>query len=145
MMIAKRTSDMFPTLWNDLFDFSFGGYAAKTPQMNIIENENDFVIEVNVPGLTKNDLALNIDADHNLVIEMVKTENKESNQQDADAKCRYLRREFGTMQFKESVALPKDIHIEQISAKVENGILSINLPKVTAEEKRKIAQMIEIQ
>lgn len=42
MLVAKRTSDFFPTLFNDLFEnFNYGMPKTSSPQMNIIENQED--------------------------------------------------------------------------------------------------------
>jgi HSP20 family molecular chaperone IbpA len=41
--------------------------------------------------------------------------------------------------------LPDDIRRNQISAKVENGILEVTLPRVTVEEKKALVQNIEVQ
>ncbi len=141
MLLAKRTQDFFPTLFNDLFEnFNYGMPAATSPQMNIIESEEEFKIEMSVPGLTKEDLSLNIDEDKNLVIQMVK-KNKE---EETSKKHQYLRREFTTAHFKEILSLPDNVKCEAITAKVENGILNINLPKIKPEDKVKLTQTIEI-
>jgi len=142
MLVAKRTSDFFPTLFNDLFEnFNYGmPVAANSPQMNIIENQDEFKIEMSVPGLTKEDLTLNIDSDNDLVIEMVKKNNTEEN----NRKQQYLRREFTTAHFKEMLTLPDIVKTEEISAKVENGVLEVMLPKIKPEEKKKLTKTIEI-
>ncbi|MGN0033287.1 MAG: Hsp20/alpha crystallin family protein [Candidatus Limimorpha sp.] len=141
MLLAKRTQDFFPTLFNDLFEnFNYGMPSSTAPQMNIIETEDDFKIEMSVPGLTKEDLSLNIDEDKNLVIQMV----KKSKVEETNKKQQYLRREFTTAHFKEMLSLPDNVKCEEISAKVENGILNIILPKIKPEEKKKLTQTIEI-
>lgn len=141
MLVAKRTSDFFPTLFNDLFEnFNYGMPKTSSPQMNIIENQEEFKIEMGVPGLTKEDLTLNIDSDNNLVIEMVKKSGSEEN----NKKQQYLRREFTTAHFKEMLALPDIVKTEEIRAKVENGILEVTLPKIKPEEKIKLTKTIEI-
>ncbi len=141
MLVAKRTSDFFPTLFNDLFEnFNYGMPKASSPQMNIIENQEEFKIEMSVPGLTKEDLSLNIDTDNNLVIEMVKKNGSE----ESNKKQQYLRREFTTAHFKEMLALPDIVKTEEIRAKVENGILEVTLPKIKPEEKVKLTKTIEI-
>lgn len=141
MLVAKRTSDFFPTLFNDLFEnFNYGMPKTSSPQMNIIENQEEFKIEMSVPGLTKEDLTLNIDSDNNLVIEMVKKSNTEEN----NKKQQYLRREFTTAHFKEMLALPDIVKVDEISAKVENGVLEVMLPKVKPEEKKKLTKTIAI-
>ena len=141
MLVAKRTSDFFPTLFNDLFEnFNYGMSKTSSPQMNIIENQEEFKIEMSVPGLTKEDLTLNIDSDNNLVIEMV----KKSSSEESNKKQQYLRREFTTAHFKEMLALPDIVKTEEIRAKVENGILDVTLPKIKPEEKVKLTKTIEI-
>ena len=141
MLVAKRTSDFFPTLFNDLFEnFNYGMPKTSSPQMNIIENQEEFKIEMSVPGLTKEDLTLNIDSDNNLVIEMV----KKSSSEESNKNQQYLRREFTTAHFKEMLALPDIVKTEEIRAKVENGILEVTLPKIKPEEKIKLTKTIEI-
>ena len=58
MLLARKSQDFFPTLFNDLFDFNWNGnYAANAaPQMNIKENNASYEMEFSVPGLTKDDL-----------------------------------------------------------------------------------------
>lgn len=141
MLVARRTSDFFPTLFNELFEnFNYGMPKASSPQMNIIENQEEFKIEMSVPGLTKEDLALNIDSDNNLVIEMVKKNSAE----ESDKRLQYLRREFTTAHFKETLTLPDIVKADEISAKVENGVLEVMLPKIKPEEKKKLTKTIEI-
>lgn len=142
MLLTKRTQDFFPTLFNDLFDWNYWTTKiANAPQMNIIENDDEFKMELSVPGLAKEDLVINIDEDKNLVIEMIKknkVEEKDKNQ-------RYLRREFTSSQFKEILALPDSVNLEGITAKVENGVLEVVLPKIKPEEKAKMSKCIEIK
>ncbi len=73
--------------------------------------------------------------------------SKENNHKDEkkDNGVRYLRREFTTEQFRNTLVLPDDIRRNQISAKVENGILEVTLPRVTMEEKKALVQNIEVQ
>ena len=120
--------------WNDT--------TYSTPRMNIMETKDNYKLELCIPGLTKDDVKLNIDAEGNLVVEMVKemkNEKKENNEE-----MRYLRHEFSVEHFRQTVMLPDDIHKENISAKVENGILDIVIPKVTVEEKKQAIQTIEV-
>jgi HSP20 family protein len=111
------------------------------PKMNIIENKENYLIQYSVPGLKKEDLKISIDADGNLVVEMNKESHKEEKKDDS---VRYLRREFTTEQFRNTLVLPEDIHREKITAKVENGILEVVLPRVTVEEKKALVQSIEV-
>lgn len=140
-MLMRKSQDFMPALFNDFLDWNWSNVADTTPRMNVIENKSDYQLEFSVPGLVKDDVQLTIDTDNNLVVEMIK-ENKNEHK---DEHRHYLRREFSTEQFRQLIALPDDIHKEAIEAKVENGVLTVTLPKVTIEEKKQLAQTIEVK
>ena len=138
MLVTRRNQDFMPTLFNELMNWNDTTYS--TPRMNIMETKDNYKLELCIPGLTKDDVKLSIDTEGNLVVEMTKeTKNEKKNEE-----MRYLRHEFSVEHFRQTVMLPEDIHKEQISAKVENGILDIVIPKVTNEEKKQAVQTIEI-
>ena len=138
MLVTRRNQDFMPTLFNELMNWNDTTYS--TPRMNIMETKDNYKLELCIPGLTKEDVKLSIDAEGNLVVEMVKENKVEEKKEE----MRYLRHEFSVEHFRQTVMLPDDIHKEQISAKVENGILDIVIPKVTMEEKKQAVQTIEI-
>ncbi|MBO6023953.1 MAG: Hsp20/alpha crystallin family protein [Bacteroidales bacterium] len=140
MLVTRRNQDFMPTLFNELMNWNDTTYS--TPRMNIMETKDNYKLELCIPGLTKEDVKLSIDAEGNLVVEMVK-ENKSEKKENKE-EMRYLRHEFSVEHFRQTVMLPEDIHKEQISAKVENGILDIVIPKVTVEEKKQAIQTIEV-
>ena len=140
MLVTRRNQDFMPALFNELMNWNDTTYS--TPRMNIMETKDNYKLELCIPGLTKEDVKLNIDAEGNLVVEMVK-ENKSEKKENKE-EMRYLRHEFSVEHFRQTVMLPDDIHKEQISAKVENGILDIVIPKVTIEEKKQAMQTIEV-
>ena len=57
---------------------------------------------------------------------------------------KYLRREFSYTKFQQSLYLPDNVDKEKITANVANGVLTIELPKYSQEEKAKINRVIEI-
>ncbi len=140
MLVTRRNQDFMPTLFNELMNWNDTTYS--TPRMNIMETKDNYKLELCIPGLTKEDVKLSIDAEGNLVVEMVK-ENKSEKKENKE-EMRYLRHEFSVEHFRQTVMLPEDIHKEQISAKVENGILDIIIPKVTVDEKKQSMQTIEV-
>ena len=138
MLVTRRNQDFMPTLFNELMNWNDTTYS--TPRMNIMETKDNYKLELCIPGLTKDDVKLSIDTEGNLVVEMTKeTKNEKKNEE-----MRYLRHEFSVEHFRQTVMLPEDIHKENISAKVENGILDITIPKVTVEEKKQAMQTIEV-
>ena len=138
MLVTRRNQDFMPTLFNELLNWNDTTYS--TPRMNIMETKDEYKLELCIPGLTKDDVKLSIDAEGNLVVEMT----KETKHEEKNAEVRYLRHEFSVEHFRQTVMLPEDIHKEQIKAKVENGILEIVIPKVTLDEKKQAVQTIEI-
>ena len=140
MLVTRRNQDFMPTLFNELMNWNDTTYS--TPRMNIMETKDNYKLELCIPGLTKDDVKLSIDAEGNLVVEMTKETKNEKKENKEE--MRYLRHEFSVEHFRQTVMLPEDIHKEQISAKVENGILDIVIPKVTMEEKKQAVQIIEI-
>ena len=148
MLMTCRNNNMMPSLINELLDWNnwntnhMSEVQGTMPKMNVTETDEDYELRLCVPGLSKEDLNLSVDAENNLVIEMVQKEEKKEHDK---KERRWLRREFSEMQFKQLLSLPEGVKKEQISAKVEHGILTIVLPKVTEKEKAALAQRIEIR
>ena len=94
-----------------------------------------------VPGMTKDDFKVNVDENNNLTICMEKKEEKKEEKKDK----KYLRREFSYSKFQQTILLPENVEKDKISAKVEHGILSIEIPKVKEEEKQKTSKAIEVK
>ena len=82
MLLVKRNPDLMPTLFNELMNWDNWNNCSSDaqgtmPKMNVSESNEDYEIELCVPGLSKEDLNLSIDSEDNLVIEMVEGEKKE--------------------------------------------------------------------
>ncbi|MEE3482733.1 MAG: Hsp20/alpha crystallin family protein [Bacteroidales bacterium] len=139
MLLARKSQDFIPTLFNDLFDMNWNNFPISTaPQMNIKEDDKAYEMELSIPGMSKDDLSISIDQDNNLIVEINKKEKKD------DKNSRYLRHEFTSSQFKEMMKLPDNICKDDINAKVENGILNITLPKKSVEEIKQATKQIAI-
>ena len=134
--------EWLPSIFNDSFDNDWMVRTNTTaPAINVIESDNDYKVEVAAPGMTKDDFNIHLSEDNELVISMEKkSENKEEDKQNK----KYLRREFSYAKFEQSLVLPDDVEKDRISANVTNGVLTIDLPKRTPEEKAKINKVIEI-
>ncbi len=141
-MPVRRTQNWLPSIFNDFFDNEWMTRAnATAPAINVIESEKDYKVEVAAPGMTKEDFNVRIDEDNNLVITMEKKiENKEEKKEQ-----RYLRREFSYSKFQQTMILPDDVDKEKIAAGVDNGVLTIDLPKISIEEIKKAQRTIEIK
>ena len=128
MMPVMRSNSWIPSVFNDLFDTEFMPKANCTaPAINVKESDKAYTVELAAPGMKK------------LIIKMEsKNEKKEE-----DKNTRYLRREFSYSKFEQTLILPDDVKKEEISAKVENGVLTVELPKLV-EEKVKLSRQIDI-
>ena len=136
------SQEWLPSIFNDFFDNDWMVKAnATAPAIKVIESDKDYKVEVAAPGMTKEDFNIHLSEDNELVISMEKkTENKEEDKENK----KYLRREFSYTKFQQALVLPDDVEKEKISANVTNGVLTIELPKRTPEEKAKINKVIEI-
>ena len=142
MTPMRRSQNWLPYVFNDLFDNDWMIKANSTaPAINVIESEKDYRVEVAAPGMTKDDFNIRIDENDNLVVSMEKKEEKNEDKKEG----RYLRREFSYSKFQQTMVLPDDVNKEGISASVEHGVLTIDLPKVTPQEIKKAERHIDIK
>ena len=134
-MPARKSQNWLPGIFNDFFG---NEWVEKTnsasPAINIKESENEYEVEVAAPGMTKDDFSIKIDADNQLIVSMEKKEEHK----DENKKERYLRREFAYTQFQQIMILPDNVEKDKIEAKVENGVLQIDIPKkqIAVEENK---------
>ncbi len=135
-----RTNGWLPTVFEDFFNNDFMPRVNTTaPAVNVKEDESAYTMELAAPGIKKEYCRVSINDDGNLCIAI---ENKMEHK-DEDKKHHYLRREFSYSNYEQIYTLPEDVDKEGIAAKVENGILTVTLPKVKKEEKKE-AKAIEI-
>lgn len=149
MTLARLSNDWFPSLpsfidnffegglrdWNSL---NYAGTNSTLPAVNVMENDNEFAIEVAAPGMKKGDFKLDYD-NGRLTISSEKKEEKE--EKDGE---KVTRREFSYQSFQRSFTVPENvINADKISAKYNDGILHVTLPK-REEVKPKPAKQIAI-
>ncbi len=144
-MTLVRYKNQMPGLLNNLFNaeldpWSTDNYSddnSTLPAVNIKETEEGFEVGVAAPGFDKSEF--NIELDNNLLT--VSSEKKEENEVEGE---RYTRKEFSYQSFKRSFTLPEDVDGDKISAKYDNGILNISIPK-KEEAKPKPAKKIAVK
>lgn len=142
MMPIRRNQNWLPSIFNDFFDNEWMEKAnATAPAINVLEDEKEYKVEVAASGMTKEDFNIKIDEENNLVIAMEKKNDKKEEGKGG----KYLRREFSYSKFQQTMILPEDVDKEKIAASVDNGVLNIELPKLTKEELPKLSRNIEIR
>ena len=140
MTPMMRTNNWIPTVFNDFFDTDFMPRANCTaPAINVKETDKAYVVELAAPGMQKEDFNVHINDEGNLIVKMEKKNEKK----EEDKSARYLRREFSYSKFEQTLLLPDDVKKEDIKARVEHGVLTVELPKMV-EEKVKVSRQIDI-
>ena len=139
-MLPVFKNSWFPTVFDDFLNTDFMPRANSTaPAVNVREDENAYTMELAAPGIKKEYCRVSINDEGNLCIAIEnKMEHKEN-----DRKHHYLRREFSYSNYEQNYTLPDDVERNEISAKVENGILTVVLPKQKKQE-TKVAKTITI-
>ena len=142
MLLKKTDFPVFPNVFNEfLRDWSatnFSDTNTTLPAVNIKENENEFIVNVAAPGMSKEDFMINLEND----ILTISSEKKDSQENHDD---NYTRKEYSYMSFKRSFTLPKGIiNSEKIKAAYLNGELKITIPKLD-EAKPKPPKLIKVE
>ncbi len=140
-LVRRNQNNWLPSIFSDLFDNEFMTRAnTTTPAINVKETEKAYAVEVAAPGMDKKDFSVRIDEDNNLIISLEKKEEHEENEKDV----LYLRREFAYSKFEQTMILPDNVDKEKIKATMGNGVLKIELPKLSDKEIKKAQRTIEI-
>jgi len=119
----------FDQLFEDLLEnfwepqrFSRSMARILRPAMDVAENENAYMIRIDLPGMKPEDVNIELEGDLLTISgEMGDTVEKEGD------RYHYRERHYGS--FKRSLRLPNIIDTEQADAKFENGVLTLTLPK----------------
>ena len=140
MLPVMFRNNWFPTVFDDFFNTEVLPTTQRTaPAVNVKEDEKAYTMEVAAPGLKKEFCRISINDEGNLCVAI---ENKFEHKEE-DKKEHYLRREFSYTNYQQAYALPDDVKKDDISAKVEDGVLTIVLPK-TKKEEVKVSRHIDI-
>ena len=135
----KTLDNFFDELLNVNLGNSLSNGSKQTstlPAVNIFETTDAYHLELNAPGLNKEDFKVNFENEL-LTISYEKPEEKQSE----DFKT--VRKEFGLSSFKRTFHVDKNINAENIQAKYENGLLKLWLPK--KQEAKQEVKQINIQ
>lgn len=104
---------------------------------DIREDENSYLLEVDLPGYSKDDIKIDI-TDGYLTI------NAKVEKEDNEDKKNYVRRERFTGEVSRSFYVGEDIKEDEVKASFKNGILTLEVPKLSLEDKKKDKKYIEI-
>jgi len=147
MNLIKRNNSTptYSNLMDRFFEDDFFNFPSNfrtrehwnVPAANVEENDNEFNIELAVPGMKKEDFSLKLEND-------VLTISSENKHEEETKESNYTRKEFSHYSFKRSFRLPEGkVDESKIKASYNDGILKLNLPK-RDEHKPQPARTIEI-
>jgi len=138
----SNNNNWIPSIFNDFFADPWvpSKIAGTAPAINVSEDNKEYKVEVAAPGMTKDDFKINV-ANDELVISM----EKKADSKDEEKDKKYLRREFSYSKFEQHLTLPDNVERDKISAGMNDGVLTIDIPKMTEEEKAQEMHYIEIK
>src|ERR1700753_1185696 len=113
-------SDVFNSIYND--SFLSDKLASRVPAVNIAETENEFQIELAVPGLKKEDFKISLDKN----VLSISAEKKVEN---VDETKKYSKREYSYNSFVRTFTLPETADQAKIDAQYNDGVLTLSVAK----------------
>ena len=132
LVFDQMLNTQFPNFYEQTgIDFAKGSY----PKCNIFDIDDVIEVHAEIPGLTKEDVSISVE-DSVLTIAGTK---KHSISEDA----KYIRRELKNSSFRRSFSLGDTLDSEGISAKFENGMLLVTIPKKEESKPRKVEITID--
>lgn len=126
--MARRMNELVRDLEKGV-SFEVGGF---TPRVDIIEEEKQLNVFVELPGLSKGDFKVSVNEDRMLEI---KGEKKRVSD---DEKLSYVRTERTFGNFSRSFYMPEGLDVDNISAKYNNGVLELVIPKIEPPKPKEI-------
>ena len=140
-LISTNLNRWKPTLLDELFDdrwFNFDTFNQTFPAVNTIEKDNQYLLEIAVPGMDKKDFEIEIQND------LISISSISKQEKEVKDNLNYNRQEFNYNSFHRTFSLPKEVDQSKIKAIYSNGILTITLPKLK-ELISKSKKLIEVK
>ncbi len=128
-LYTTRNNGLIPaSFWDWTFGDIFESKQTRMLQCDVLEKENGYELVLDVPGFSKEDVSITVESD----VMKIKVERKQESKSD-----NYLVRERNAS-FERRFSIGK-VDASQISAKCENGVLTVFLPKQKEPEVLQIA------
>lgn len=141
---GSLSSDPFMSLqrgMSQLFDEVFrsampmiageGDRSMMMPQINVSETDGEYRITADLPGVDEKDVEVTLDGDLLTIRGEKKAEKKEEKES-----YHLVERSYG--EFVRTIRIPHSVKTDQVQAKVENGVLTVMLPKESQGQTRRI-------
>lgn len=122
---------IFDDFANTFFEDDFT-QAGKLMALDIIENDDNYQIKANLPGMSKDDVSISV-KDSKLVIKA------ETSSEDEEKDGNYCARERYAGFYQRVIELSRNCDKDNIKANMKDGVLNLIIPKVEPEPKKEIA------
>ncbi len=139
--LGFRSLPSLSSWMDDIINKSFGNEFVSNfntgitlPAVNVLDNAEEYIVEMAVPGLKKSDFDISLD---NQMLSI----SAERSTEHEDTDDNYTRREFGYSSFKRTFSLPETVETDKIKAKYEDGLLKVLLPKRDEAKKKPLKQI----
>jgi HSP20 family protein len=113
--------------WDDLMP----GMRAPSPSVDVLDRDDEVVVKAEIPGVRKEDVELSV-TDNTLTI------SGETQHEEKEEKENYSRREIRRGAFSRTVTLPAAVDTDKATAKFEDGMLVVSMPKVTRTSRKRV-------
>jgi HSP20 family protein len=117
---------------NGLSLFNGRSFMAPRMKVDVIEEPNAYVVNAELPGLSKDDVKLTVDND---ILTISAERKNEINEEDKDKRYVRMERSYGAVS--RSLRLPQGCDASKISARHENGVLKVSVPRNPAQNTQK--------
>ncbi len=128
----RQTQEHLNQLFKEVSPAGWFEEKSMYPLMDIKEEDNNVIVTTDLPGVEKKDIDLRVRDD---MLEIRAECGKESEEKEEG----FFRKERTYSSFSRAVSLPSNVTDEGATAKLENGVLTVTLPKVEEEKKPRIA------
>lgn len=118
-------------LFDDLVGRTSAGWTSWNPTADLFENDEAYVLEMELPGFSREDIELTVERN-------VLTVTGQRSVQEESEDVTFHLRERGTTRFSRSFALPRSMDGDAVEARFDNGVLTVTLPKAAEARPKRI-------
>ena len=137
--LRQLVRSMFPALSSESRTSST---VLKSPKIDFKDNGDRYTMVAELPGSSKDDVKIDLDEEkHTLKISGEKRVEREENNEEG----KYHMRELSYGKFERSIKLPLHVLLDQVKASMNNGMLTIDIPKQPAKQEEEKPKVRNIQ
>jgi HSP20 family protein len=130
--LQSEMNQLFSTFFGDTTGPANGQARRWIPAMDLVETQDHFVVRADLPGLTDDDISIELE-------DNVLTISGERKHEDKAEKEGFFRVERAFGRFARTLTLPDGVDADGIAAEFSNGVLEVSIPKPEERKPRRVA------